>query len=510
MVDHLPDLLAIGVLYVLILIVGIRAGRKEREDGSAEGMLLARRGMPLFISVFTMVATWVGGGYINGTAEEVYNRGIVWTQAPWGYSLSLILGGLFFAVPLRRRGCTTMLDPFEHRYGKRMAAVLFLPALVGEIFWSAAILAALGTTFGTILNFDFTTAILISAVFAIAYTVVGGLWSVAYTDTVQLIFILVGLAVTVPFAVSRGGGLGEIWNQYADRFGSAARLMPPMSAFRGGDGWGNTIWQWIDVAGLLVFGGIAWQSYFQRVLAMRYHRTAVGMSVLAGFGCMAIAFPAGLVGVVGAVADWEKAGVEPPAPALVLPYVLKYLTPPVVATFGLATIAAAVMSSVDSSILSASSMFVWNVYRPLIRPAARDAEIRRAVQVSVVLVGGLATLLAVTAESVYALWFLCSDLVYAILFPQLVMVLFSKRANWIGAAVGAAVGLFLRLGGGEPFLGIPPFLPYPMRDPELGIQFPFRTFAMLSGLATIYLVSRLTSRHAPPVHRHYVLAGGGA
>lgn len=503
MIQHLPDLLAIGLLYVVILLVGIRASRKGRGDGSAEGMLLARRGMPLVISVFTMVSTWVGGGYINGTAEEVYHRGIVWTQAPWGYSISLILGGLFFAIPLRRRGCTTMLDPFEHRYGKRMAAILFLPALVGEIFWSAAILAALGTTFGTILNFDFTTAIFISAAFAIAYTVVGGLWSVAYTDTVQLTFILTGLAVTVPFAVSRGGGLERIWDQYVTRFGSAAQIFPPASAFRGSDGWGNSIWQWLDIAGLLVFGGIAWQSYFQRVLAMRYHRTAVSMSVLAGLGCMAIAFPAGLVGVVGATADWGQAGVEPPAPALVLPYVLKYLTPPIIATFGLATIAAAVMSSVDSSILSASSMFVWNVYRPLVRPRAGDLEIRRAVQVSVIIIGLCATILAVITESVYALWFLCSDLVYAVLFPQLVMVLFSRRANWMGAAAGAVVGLFLRLGGGEPYLGIPPFLPYPMRDPELGIQFPFRTFAMLSGLMTIYLVSLLTQRYAPSVRRQY-------
>ena len=52
--------------------------------------------------------------------------------------------------------------------------------------------------------------------------------------------------------------------------------------------------------------------------------------------------------------------------AIALPYVLKYLTPPLVATIGLGGLAAAVMSSVDSSILSASSMGAWNVYRPLV------------------------------------------------------------------------------------------------------------------------------------------------
>ncbi|MDI5789790.1 hypothetical protein PO124_19540 [Bacillus licheniformis] len=42
----------------------------------------------------TMAATWVGGGYINGTAESTYSDGLIWAQAPWGYALSLIIGGI--------------------------------------------------------------------------------------------------------------------------------------------------------------------------------------------------------------------------------------------------------------------------------------------------------------------------------------------------------------------------------------------------------------------------------
>lgn len=53
-------------------------------------------------------------------------------------------GGLFFAKPMRSRGYVTMLDPFQMLYGKRMGGLLFIPALMGEIFWSAAILSALG------------------------------------------------------------------------------------------------------------------------------------------------------------------------------------------------------------------------------------------------------------------------------------------------------------------------------------------------------------------------------
>ena len=40
-------------------------------------------------SIFT--ATWVGGGFINGSAQETYKAGLIWTQAPFGYGLSLFI-----------------------------------------------------------------------------------------------------------------------------------------------------------------------------------------------------------------------------------------------------------------------------------------------------------------------------------------------------------------------------------------------------------------------------------
>ena len=126
---------SMSVFYAVIYYVGVLAGkRKEGADNSAEGIMLAGRGVPVWIGIFTMSATWVGGGFINGTAEMTATSGLVWVQAPWGYALSLVLGGLFFARTMRRRNYRTMLDPLEERYGKRMTALLFLPALTGELF----------------------------------------------------------------------------------------------------------------------------------------------------------------------------------------------------------------------------------------------------------------------------------------------------------------------------------------------------------------------------------------
>ena len=116
--------------------LGAYAG-KLREQNSIKGVMLAGRALPLGVAIFTMSATWIGGGYINGTAEYTASFGLSWVQAPWGYGLSLIIGGLIFARKMRRHGFRTMLDPLAQRFGKGMGAVLFIPALTGEIFWTS-------------------------------------------------------------------------------------------------------------------------------------------------------------------------------------------------------------------------------------------------------------------------------------------------------------------------------------------------------------------------------------
>ena len=74
----------------------------------------------------------------------------------------------------------------------------FFSAAVSEVFWSASILAALGSTLQVILHIDVNTSIIISAVIAVCYTLFGGLISVAYTDVFQLFFIAFGLVCIFP------------------------------------------------------------------------------------------------------------------------------------------------------------------------------------------------------------------------------------------------------------------------------------------------------------------------
>lgn len=78
------------------------------------------------------------------------------------------------------------------------------------------------------------------------------------------------------------------------------------------------------------------------------------------------------------------------------------------------------MSSADSSVLSAASMFARNVYKLIFRHRASEMEIIWVMRVGIIVVGILATIMALTIPSIYGLWSMCSDLVYVILFPQVI------------------------------------------------------------------------------------------
>src|SRR5512142_1741351 len=274
-------LLTIALMYAVFFVVGWLAARKIRE-GTAVDFMIAGRAMPLWVATLTMTATWVDGGYLLGTAEGAYKSSVaLGIQGGVCYGISLILGGLFFARRMRACGFTTLIDPFEARFGKRWAALLSLPAMAAETFWSAELLVALGSTFGVILGTDLTTAILVSAVVVTVYTMIGGMWSVAYTDVFQLAIVVLGLAVAVPPALHAVGGFHAAWSAYAAARPDQVGLLAPLTPH--GSFWSRqTIVSWWDVSLMLILGGIPWNCYFQRVLACRTPARALWHSIFAG------------------------------------------------------------------------------------------------------------------------------------------------------------------------------------------------------------------------------------
>src|ERR1035438_2829006 len=114
-------------------------------------------------------------------------------------------------------------------------------------------------------------------------------------------------------------------------------------------------------------------------------------------------------------------------PSETLPLMLREATPAWVALLGLGSIVGAVTSSFSASILSAASMFSWNCCKRLLLPNLSMPQMKVVIRWSVVLFASGALLMALRVQSVQALWFFTSDLVFVLLFPQLVYAIRSEE-----------------------------------------------------------------------------------
>ncbi|MBI3838153.1 MAG: sodium:solute symporter family protein [Planctomycetia bacterium] len=499
-------------LYAVFLLVGWMASRRHKLGTAAE-LLVAGRAMPFWIATLTMAATWIDGGYLLGTAEGVFSSLASGWQGGVCFGLSLVVGGFCFARQMRRLRFVTLVDPLAARFGKHWAAVLSVPAMLGEVFWSAELLMAIGATFGVLLGTDLTAAILVSAAVVTLYTVLGGMWSVAYTDTVQFALIPIGLFLALPFALGAVGGLDACWDHYVQNKREAAFLVPPLTVQ--GYWTAPRIVGWWDLTFMLVLGGIPWNCYFQRIQACQTPAKAQWHSIVAGLITIGLTIPPLVLGLAAFAFDhWtsEASAELRRAPTMALPLLLQHATPAVIAVVGLAAIVGAVTSSFSASILSAGSMISWNIFRGLLTPNIGAANMRRMIRVSILVLGAVAAILALRVQSVQRLWFFTGDLVFVLLFPQLLYALFDPRANRTGSMVAFFVSLILRLGGGEPIFALPPTIPYVeifarvlpgatelwFDAAEHATLFPVRTLAALAGLVLLPVVSRLTASWDPP------------
>merc|ERR1719187_2164702 len=336
-----------------------------------------------------------------------------------------------------------------------MEALQAIPAAISEIFWSASILGALGSTLQVILNLNEVVSIASSAVIALGYTLLGGLISVAYTDVIQIFFIVFGLFLALPFALTNE----HVKDIYEDKLDDGVtpawygKVEP------------QDMGLWVDYWFLLVFGGIPWQCYYQRVLSSKTANRAMFLSYGGAAIALIMTAPSVLFGAVAKNTDWVGAGYPCGAPLgadskVVLPLALQYLTPRAVAFFGLGAVSAAVMSSTDSSMLSASTMIARNFYQKVIRPNCSEREVIYALWVCIIVNCCIATALAITYRSIYDLFVLCGDFMFVIVFPQLTLVLWWNLANTYGSVFSFVVSLILRLLCGDKVLGLPVVLSF--------------------------------------------------
>lgn len=496
---NIPGLIMMIIFYLLVLGIGIWASVKSKKmeknahNGQVELSFLANRSVSLVVGVFTMTATWVGGCFIIGIAEAVYDptKGLIWALIPLQMSMSFIIGGLFFAKPMREKNYISMMDPFKRKYGKGLTAALAVIPVMTEVIWIPGLLAALGATMSVILDLPFRVCVWISAAVAITYTVLGGLNSVAYTDVIQISLALLSLWLCVPFVLASG--------IYTDITKTASNYtyQPPWL----GQLESEQVGTWIDNFLVMSVGNMAIQDFHQRTLSSSSTSTARIICFIAAGVVIIAGIPSVLIGAVAASTNWNSTSYGFPPPyergegAMVLPIILEHFTPTYVFAFGIGAIAAAVMSSADSYLLSATTIFTANIYQT-IRSQASDKELQWVIRISIVVTGLVGTSLTDLRGGILVFWILGSDLSYAIIFPQLICVLFTDVSNGYGAISGFLVAVVMRVLCGEPLLGLPAVLHFPGGVVEDGVYIqrsPVKTICMLSALLSILMFSYVAS-----------------
>ncbi|CAG2242835.1 CHT1 [Mytilus edulis] len=142
-------------------------------------------------------------------------------------------------------------------------------------------------------------------------------------------------------------------------------------------------------------------------------------------------------------------------------------------------------------------VYIYNLFENrkmciFVNEQASDRELTWVLRFSIVVVGTLGAVIAISANSIYGLYILCADAMYVVQFPVLTCALWVPFANTYGAISGLVVGTTLRVLGGEPVLSFPSIIKYPGYNDTLGQIFPYKTFSMLSCTFSLLSISYLT------------------
>src|SRR6266446_261906 len=204
-------LIAFVVLYLLVTIaIGLWAAMRVK---NSKDYVLAGRSLPLYMNTATVFATWFGAESVLSVSVEFSKSGLGGIIAdPFGSSVCLVIVALLFARGFYRMDLLTIGDFYRKRYGRAMELGTSVIIAISYLGWTAAQLTALGLVFSTLTNgaISLETGIVISGVVVLAYTLWGGMWSVAMTDLFQSVMIIVGLGVIAWFVGDMAGGPGKI------------------------------------------------------------------------------------------------------------------------------------------------------------------------------------------------------------------------------------------------------------------------------------------------------------
>ncbi len=437
-------LLDLGVVAAFLgatVLLGTRAARSVTER--TDDYLVAGRmlGIPTF--VVTLVATWYGG--VLGVGEYSYLHGISnWLVLGAPYYVGALLFAVLFARKARLAAEYTLPDLLFDTYGRGAGTIGTLVVL--SLSLPSAYLLMLGVLLRRATGIDQRAAVLLSALFCLAYIAVRGFRSVVQTKGLQFAFMYGGFLLLLPVAVWRSGGMGFL-----------ERSLPAESlTWDGGQGVGYVAaWYFIALETLVE------PTFYQRCFAARSPRTA-RTGILIAIVCFAV-FD-GLTTFTGMYARAILPGL--PSGVDAFPALGELLLPPVLLGVFYAGLVATIMSTVDSFLFVGGVTLGRDLAWRLSRGRVNQVLWTRA---GLLAATALATVIALESQSVVAIWYGFGSVGTATLLSPLLGVFYPSirpPSRWIawGMALSGGITLAWLLGsyvapGGKPWLGVQPIYP---------------------------------------------------
>lgn len=352
-------LIGFVMLYMLLTVaVGLFAATRV---SSTNDFALAGRSLPLPMVITATFATWFGSETILGLPGRFIESGIAGViEEPFGSGMALILVGVFFAQKLYRLNILTIGDYYRERYGSRVEVLCTLFIVLSYLGWVGAQVAALGLVINLITEgyVSVTAGMVIGTFVVLAYTVYGGMWSVAVTDFVQMIIIVCGLAAILFFASDLAGGFDKVIG-YAHEHDLFHALPEPTPS-----GW----LFWISAAITMMIGSIPQQDVFQRVMSAKNVPTAVAGPIIGGCVYIMFAFVPMFI-VISAILVMPDVSqtLLSEDPQRLLPTLVRDYMPMWLRVLFFGAVLSAVMSTASATMLAPSTAFVSNILPHLIK-----------------------------------------------------------------------------------------------------------------------------------------------
>jgi SSS family solute:Na+ symporter len=371
-------------------------------------------------------------------------------EDPFGAGFCLIFVGLFFAGKLYRMTLLTISDYFRERYGRVVEVVCSLIIMVSYLGWVSAQVTALGLVFNLLSDgvISLELGMVIGVASILAYTLFGGMWSVAITDFIQMIILVVGLSVLAVFAADQAGGADKV---------IALAVSQDMFKFWPEPNMKDILFFFASAITIML-GSIPQQDVFQRVMSANSIKAATHGPVIGGICYILFAFvPMFLVVSAMIIMPEQATALIADDPQKVLPTLVMTQMPFVMQVLFFGALLSAIKSCASATLLAPSVTFTENIWRQFF-PHQSDQQELRAMRVTVLVFSILVLGYAIRMQgtSIYEMVSGAYQVPLVGAFVPLTFGLYWKRATTQGAIFALVMGLltwglFLATPAGDQF-----------------------------------------------------------